>query len=58
MLKYDDPKKSTYYKAIMQNLFFATLNQEMNTPDKPDNRKFRSKARQVGGAARDAISIT
>lgn len=24
-----DPKQSTYYKAILQNLFFATLNQEM-----------------------------
>jgi adenine-specific DNA-methyltransferase len=24
------PKESTYYKAILQNLFFATLNQEMN----------------------------
>lgn len=48
MLKYDDPNKSTYYKAILQNLFFATLNQEMNTPDKPDNRKFRSKAKGAG----------
>jgi len=25
----NDPKKSTYYKAILQNLFFATLNTEM-----------------------------
>ena len=24
-----NPKESTYYKAILQNLFFATLNQEM-----------------------------
>ena len=31
-----DPQESTYYKAILQNLFFATLNQEMNTPDKTD----------------------
>jgi adenine-specific DNA-methyltransferase len=29
------PKESTYYKAILQNLFFATLNQEM------DKREFR-----------------
>ena len=29
------PKESTYYKAILQNLFFATLNQEM------DKRVFR-----------------
>ncbi len=41
-----DPQESTYYKAILQNLFFATLNQEMNTPKKPDNRKFRGKGRQ------------
>ena len=41
-----DPQESTYYKAILQNLFFATLNQEMNTAEKPDNRKFRGKGRQ------------
>ncbi|NWJ98176.1 MAG: hypothetical protein HXX20_20670, partial [Chloroflexi bacterium] len=35
-------EETTYYKAILQNLFFATLNQEMNTPAKPDNRRFRS----------------
>ena len=29
------PKESTYYQAILQNLFFATLNQEM------DKREFR-----------------
>lgn len=29
------PEKSTFYKAILQNLFFATLNQEM------DKREFR-----------------
>ncbi len=29
------PKESTYYKAILQNLFFATLNQDM------DKREFR-----------------
>ena len=28
-----DPEESTYYKAILQNLFFATLNQEMNTSE-------------------------
>ena len=27
-----DAQESTYYKAILQNLFFATLNQEMNHP--------------------------
>ena len=41
ILTFDDPNASTYVKAILQNLFFATLNQEMNTPDTPDNRKFR-----------------
>ena len=41
-----DPQESTYYKAILQNLFFATLNQEMNTPQKSNNRKFRGKGRQ------------
>ena len=41
-----DPQESTYYKAILQNLFFATLNQEMNTSQKSDNRKFRGKGRQ------------
>ncbi len=41
-----DAAESTYYKAILQNLFFATLNQEMNTPEKLDIRKFRGEGRQ------------
>ena len=41
-----DAQESTYYKAILQNLFFATLNQGMNTPEKPNNRKFRGEGRQ------------
>ena len=41
-----DPQESTYYKAILQNLFFATLNQEMNTTEKPNTRKFRGEGRQ------------
>ena len=41
-----DPLESTYYKAILQNLFFATLNQEMNTAQKPNNRRFRGERRQ------------
>jgi type I restriction-modification system DNA methylase subunit len=49
LLNYGDPNDSAYYKAILQNLFFATLNQEMNTPDKRDNRKFRHKAAKTGG---------
>ncbi len=39
ILNYSDKNGSTYYKAILQNLFFATLNLEMNK-DKPDSRKF------------------
>ncbi len=46
ILKNLDPQESTYYKAILQNLFFATLNQEMNTPQNPNNRKFRGEGRQ------------
>ena len=41
-----DPGESTYYKAILQNLFFATLNQEMNTEQHPNNRRFRGEGRQ------------
>ena len=41
-----DAQESTYYKAVLQNLFFATLNQEMNTPEKPNIRKFRGEGRQ------------
>lgn len=37
LLKYTDNKKSAYYKAILQNLFFATLNTEMG------KRGFRTK---------------
>lgn len=33
--------ESTFYQAILQNLFFATLNTEMNDPKTP--RRFRSK---------------
>ncbi|RME66623.1 MAG: class I SAM-dependent DNA methyltransferase, partial [Nitrospirae bacterium] len=39
ILKDLSPEKSTFYKAILQNLFFATL----NTP--PDERKFRDPRR-------------
>ncbi len=48
LLVFDDPNGSTYYKAILQNLFFATLNQEMNTPTRPDNRKFRHTSKSGG----------
>lgn len=36
------PEGGTYYRAVLQNLFFATLNQEI------DQRKFRSEARFQG----------
>ena len=48
LLKCLAAEESTYYKAILQNLFFATLNTEMNTDEKPDNRKFRGKNQQKG----------
>ncbi len=46
ILKDCNPGESTYYKAILQNLFFATLNQEMNTAQNPNNRRFRGEGRQ------------
>ncbi len=39
ILNYSDKTGSTYYKAILQNLFFATLNTDMNK-DTPGSRKF------------------
>ncbi|HLA00287.1 MAG TPA: hypothetical protein VJZ24_01460, partial [Thermodesulfovibrionales bacterium] len=48
ILNYKDKNSTTYYKAILQNLFFATLNTEMNTKDKPDGRKFRGKSKGDG----------
>jgi len=38
-LNYKDYHDSTYYKAILQNLFFATLNTKMKKDD-PESRKF------------------
>ena len=45
VLNFSDKTGSTYYKAILQNLFFATLNTEMEK-DKPGSRAFV--ARQNG----------
>ena len=42
VLNYSDKQNSTYYKAILQNLFFATLNTEM----KSENRSFSTKSNQ------------
>ncbi len=55
LMQFDDANATTYYKAILQNLFFATLNQEMNTAAKSDNRKFRGKSKSGG---RDAHYMT
>lgn len=41
IIKYEDTNDSAYYKAILQNLFFATLNTEMNR-DNPGSRRFRA----------------
>ncbi|MDY0150777.1 MAG: Eco57I restriction-modification methylase domain-containing protein, partial [Candidatus Cloacimonas sp.] len=40
LIKLEDAQQSAYYKAILQNLFFATLNTEMEK-DKTDSRRFR-----------------
>ena len=47
----DNPKDSTYYKAILQNLFFATLNTEKN-----EKRKWRS--RGASGRTSDYLVTT
>lgn len=44
------PEESTYYKAILQNLFFATLNMEMG-----EKRRFRSKNKSGGQDAHRGI---
>lgn len=55
-LLYDlDPESSTYYKAILQNLFFATLNTEMDS-DSKQNRRFRGKNSSGGRDAHFGIS--
>lgn len=40
LLKDPSPEACTYYTAILQNLFFATLNTEMDTPGQPPVRRF------------------
>jgi len=42
ILDYKDKTGSTYYKAILQNLFFATLNTEMNRDVKDKNKISRT----------------
>jgi adenine-specific DNA-methyltransferase len=46
LLKDLTPESNTFYKAILQNLFFATLNTPMKDPKMP--RKFRGKAKPGG----------
>lgn len=45
ILNFSDFNGSTYYKGILQNLFFATLNNEMNAPNQI-SRRFRA---ELGG---------
>lgn len=48
LLNYTDKTGSTYYKAILQNLFFATLNTEM-AKDKTGSRQFVKRQAGVQG---------
>lgn len=43
LLKDASPKAHTYYTAILQNLFFATLNTEMDEEGRPALRRFARK---------------
>ena len=43
-----DREDSSYYKAVLQNLFFATLNTE-RSQENAKNRQFRSKSKQASG---------
>lgn len=47
ILNYKDKTGSTYYKAILQNLFFATLNTQMKKDD-PKSRIFVEDAVKLG----------
>ena len=40
LLKNTDPEACTYYPAVLQNLFFATLNTEMDKPREKPSRRF------------------
>lgn len=40
LLKDSSPEACTYYTAILQNLFFASLNTEMDTPGREPLRRF------------------
>lgn len=47
IINYSDKTCSTYYKAILQNLFFATLNTKMKKDD-PNSRIFIDEAEKNG----------
>ena len=54
-----DAQESTYYKAVLQNLFFATLNQEMNTSEaSPPDKGSRGVVRKFRGEGRQHYNIT
>jgi adenine-specific DNA-methyltransferase len=55
ILNFGDSSSSSYYKAILQNLFFATLNQEMNTTENPHQRRFRD---ENTGHVNDSYLVT
>jgi len=46
ILKDASPKAHTYYTAILQNLFFATLNTEMDGEGNPEQRRFARKVKE------------
>jgi adenine-specific DNA-methyltransferase len=43
-------EENTYYTAILQNLFFATLNTEMDQPSKPPTRRFIDEGKDSEGS--------
>jgi REP element-mobilizing transposase RayT len=43
ILQFGHPDESVYYKAILQNLFFATLNTDMSKDNPKIKRRFRNK---------------
>lgn len=46
ILKDSSPAANTYYTAVLQNLFFATLNTEMDEDGKPGTRRFARKVKE------------
>jgi adenine-specific DNA-methyltransferase len=46
ILKDSSPTANTYYTAVLQNLFFATLNTEMDGEGNPETRRFARKVKE------------